>query len=580
MTKILSFLKPYRIAVTVALLLMFTELMVELLQPFLISKIIDDGISQQNLSVVIQWGGVLVGCSILAFVSGIINSFYASHVSQSFGFDVREKLYEKVQSFSFANFNRFPASSLITRLTNDVTQVQNTVFMCLRIMLRSPLLVVGGLIMSFIVHARLALLLLLAVPVLLVFLFWAMNKAGKLFRSVQQKLDAVNSVIQENLAGMRLIKAFLRQNHEIKRFAGTSQELKDKTMSVLRFTEATMPFVLLLMNVCIMAILWVGSMQVQTSGASVGEVVAIINYATRMTMALSMFTMIIMNFSRAKASASRITEVLDSDGDLVDGEGSHSFGQIGEGRVVFDSVSFQYPESAAPTLHNISFEVKPGETVAIMGATGSGKSSLFQLIPRLYDVTGGAIYIDDTDIRRLTMEQLRQQIGFVPQEALLFTGTVKENIAWGKADATMDEIVEAARRAQIHETIMRLPNQYDTMLGQKGVNLSGGQRQRLSIARALVRKPKIVMLDDSTSALDTKTEAKLLAALREYPCTLFMITQKMTAALSADTIMLLEDGKLLAKGSHEELWEHSSLYRRIYQSQFGEERSKHAQGID
>ncbi|GIP31205.1 ABC transporter ATP-binding protein [Paenibacillus sp. J2TS4] len=576
MTKMLSFLKPYRIAITVALLLMLTELTVELLQPFLISKIIDDGITQQNLSVVMQWGGVLIGCSLLAFLSGIINSFYASHVSQSFGFDVREKLYEKVQSFSFANFNLFPTSSLITRLTNDVTQIQNTVFMSLRIMLRSPLLVVGGVIMSLFIHVKLALLLVVCVPVLLVFLLWAMKKAGRLFRTVQEKLDTVNSVIQENLAGMKLIKAFLRKNHEVKRFTASSRQLKDRTMSVLRFTELTAPIVLLLMNVCIMVILWFGSVEVEAGGASVGQVVAIVNYATRMTAALSMFTMIIMNFSRAKASSSRITEVLDTEGDLVDGTDSEGSARISEGRVVFESVSFRYPETDTPTLHNLSFEVLPGETVAILGATGAGKTSLFQLIPRLYDANEGTISIDHTDIRQMRMERLRQQIGYVPQEALLFTGTVRENIAWGKEDASMEEIVEAAKRAQIHETILKFPNQYNSVIGQKGVNLSGGQRQRLSIARALVRKPKIVLLDDSTSALDAKTEAKLLHALKEYPCTLMMITQKMTTALAADTILLLEDGKLLAKGTHDQLWEHSPLYRRIYHSQFGEETHSHA----
>ncbi len=578
MKKMLSFLERYVVAIVIALLFMLVELAVELLQPYLISKIIDDGISMHHFPAVIQWGAVLVGCSFLAFAAGIVNSFYAAHVSQGFGYDVRERLYEKVQSFSFANFNRFPVSSLITRLTNDVTQIQNTVFMSLRIAMRAPLLIIGGVMMAFVVNAKLALFLVLTVPFLVAFLFWAMNKAGALFRLVQERLDAVNGVMQENLAGMRLIRAFLRKHREMERFALASEDLMARTMAALRFTETTMPVILLLMNASILAVLWFGSGEVRAGGASVGEVVAVINYATRMTAALSVFTMIIMAFSRARASAHRIADVLETGGDLEDGDGETPSTRMKEGSVVFSSVSFQYPGTRVPILRDISFEIRPGETVAILGATGSGKTTLFQLIPRFYDVQEGSILIDGIDIRTMKLEQLRRLIGYVPQEVLLFTGTVKENIAWGKEDATMEDIVEAAKRAQIHDTILKLPKQYDTVLGQRGINLSGGQKQRLSIARALVRKPLILLLDDSTSALDAKTEALLLNALKLYRCTTFMITQKISAAMSADTILLLEDGKLLAKGNHAELLNHSALYQRIYQSQFGEEAVRHVQG--
>jgi ATP-binding cassette subfamily B multidrug efflux pump len=575
MRNILMIMKPYRVAMTIALSLMMIELMVELLQPYIMSKIIDHGIQEQDLSVVLLWGGILIGFSLLAVTAGAVNSFYSAHASQSVGYDIRDQLYEKVQSFSFANFNRFPTSSLITRMTNDVTQIQNGLFMALRIAMRAPLLVVGSVIMVFVINIKLALIFMVTVPLLLFFLVSVVRKVGPLFRNIQRKLDKVNGVMQENLVGMRLIKAFLRRKHEVKRFNQSSEELKEGTVAALRTVELTMPIILLIMNTSIIGILWFGRAEINAGGASAGEIVAIVNYAMRITFALAMVSMIIMNFARVKASVERISEVLEVEEDLLDAEGDILL-QHRLGKIRFDSVSFQYPGTKIPVLQDISFEAKAGESIAILGATGSGKSSLFQLIPRLYDVDSGQVCIDDTDVRCIKFDDLRKHIGYVPQEVMLFTGTVKENILWGKEDASIEEVIEAAIRAQIHETIMKLPMKYDTVVGQKGVNLSGGQKQRLSIARALVRMPSILLLDDSTSALDMNTEAKLLEAIQEYPCTTLMITQKMSTAMNADSIMLIENGILLAKGSHEELWESSSLYRRIYQSQFGMGATTHA----
>ncbi|MCU1807526.1 ABC transporter ATP-binding protein/permease [Cytobacillus firmus] len=578
MAKVLAFLKPYRIAVAIALSLMLTELAVELIQPLLMAKIIDEGILQNDLQEILKWGGIMLAASFAAFAAGVINSFYAAHVSQSFGFDVRKSLYDKVQSFSFANFNLFPTSSLITRMTNDITQLQNTVFMSLRIMMRAPLLIIGGLIMAFVVDVKLALILSAVAPFLFLFLFWVMGKGGALFKAVQEKLDSVNSVMQENLTGIRLIKAFVRRNHEVKRFARTNEDLRDGTVKALRLMEVTMPVLLFIMNLSILGVLWFGSIQVNAGDVKVGEVVAIVNYATRITAAFSIFSWIIMAFSRARASANRVTEVLDTEVDLTDSQESHDRKglTVSRGEIHFKDVSFKYPGTSEKVLDGISFIIHPGETVAIMGATGSGKTSLFQLIPRLYDVTGGRVEIDGRDVRELKMENLRRKIGFVPQEALLFTGSVKENISWRKEDAAMEEITEAAVNAQIHETIMKLPQGYETRVGQKGVNLSGGQKQRLSIARALVRKPKILLLDDSTSALDMKTEAKLLNSLKQYTCTTMIITQKISTAMEADRILLLEDGVLLAEGDHETLLKTSGLYKRIFQSQSGEENRNYA----
>lgn len=533
-----------------------------------------------------MWGGVLVGSAVIAFAAGIASSFFASHASLGFGYDLREKLYDKMQTFSYAVFNRFATSSLITRLTGDVTQVQDTIFMSLRFMTRVPLVVIGSMIMAIVVNPRLGLLLVVMVPVLLVVVIWMIKKAALLFRNVQRRLDAVNSIIQENLTGIRLIRVFVRMGHEIERFAGYSGKLMKGTISALRLTETTMPFMLLMMNGCIIAVLWFGRKDIVSNSATVGEVVAVINYLLRTIGALSMLSWILVTFSRASASAQRLNEVFETE-DTSETERTGSTNSLRysdsdcsarnsqeprtvQGAVEFRGVGFSYPNSEIQVLEDISFSAKAGERIAIMGATGSGKSSLVQLIPRLYTEEQGKIRIDAVDASELDLPTLRKSIGYVPQEVVLFTGSVRDNIAWGREDATMEEIVEAAKRAQIHETIEQLPNGYDTQLGQRGVNLSGGQKQRLSIARALVRRPSILILDDSTSALDVATEGRLLNALEELSCTTFIITQKISSTTSADLILLLDDGRLIGQGKHEDLMESSELYRRIHESQYGE----------
>ncbi|WP_285768599.1 ABC transporter ATP-binding protein [Peribacillus sp. SI8-4] len=571
MKKLSSFLKPYWLLIVLALFLMIVELGVELLQPLFIAKIIDDGILQKDLSVVIKWGSIMVGLSIFSFLGGIVNSFTASHVSQSFGHDVRKTLFGKIQAFSFANLNNIPTSSLITRMTNDVTQLQNTVFMGLRIMARAPLIVIGGAIMAMTVDLKLSLVLVISIPILVFFLVWVMKRAAKLFKLVQTKLDDVNNVMRENLTGMRLIKAFLRKEHEIGRFDGANDQLKRKTMKSLRLIETTMPVLMLVMNGAILIILWLGSEFIETGNIKVGEVVAIVNYATRIAASLSVFSWLITVISRAKASAERVTEIFETPIDSDEGRTEGGADGVEGGGIRFHDVSFRYPGTDHAVLKHLNFSIDPGGSLAIMGATGSGKTSLFQLIPRLYEADGGSILIDELDVKDIPLDSLRKRIGYVPQEALLFSGTIKNNIAWGKEGATDEEIKAAAMHAQVHETVMKLPRQYETLLGQKGVNLSGGQKQRLSIARALVRKPKILLLDDSTSALDLKTESKLLSALKSYTCTTIIITQKISTAMEADKILLLENGEVLAEGKHEELIQTSELYRKIVHSQYGEE---------
>lgn len=571
MKKILSHLKPYRLHMIVAWSLMLIELAVELMLPFFLGKMIDEGIVTQNMDTVIKWGVLMLVLAAFSFIAGMLNSFYSAYVTFHYGYDIRQRLFEKVQSFSFKNLHHFPTSGLITRFTNDVRMVQNGIFMGLRIMLRAPLLVIGGVLMAFLVNWQISLVFLISVPVLVLLILWVIKKASPLFTKVQVRLDRVNRVMQENLSGIRLIKAFLRKNFEESRFKEVNTELMNRTKSALRLIESSMPVLLFGMNMSLLVILWYGSTEVQAGQAQVGEVVAIINYALRVSMAITMFGFLTMALSRMKASADRLQVVMDEEVDLLEKSNAEKDLKVTAGKVEFSKVDFYYPETTNKVLDHVSFTTQPEERIAIIGATGSGKSTLFQLIPRLYDTTGGQVKIDDVDVQDYPLDTLRMAIGFVPQAPLLFTGSIEENIRWGKNDATKEEIIQAAKDAQIHETIMEQPLGYETKIGQKGVNLSGGQKQRVSIARALIRSPKVLLLDDSTSSLDLKTESKLLQAIQTYGCTTFIVTQKIDTAKSCDRIILMDEGRILAEGSHDELVDTSELYQNIVALQVGDE---------
>lgn len=571
MKKILSHLKPYRLHMIVAWSLMLIELAVELMLPFFLGKMIDEGIVTQNMDTVIKWGVLMLVLAAFSFIAGMLNSFYSAYVTFHYGYDIRQRLFEKVQSFSFKNLHHFPTSGLITRFTNDVRMVQNGIFMGLRIMLRAPLLVIGGVLMAFLVNWQISLVFLISVPVLVLLILWVIKKASPLFTKVQVRLDRVNRVMQENLSGIRLIKAFLRKNFEESRFKEVNTELMNRTKSALRLIESSMPVLLFGMNMSLLVILWYGSTEVQAGQAQVGEVVAIINYALRVSMAITMFGFLTMALSRMKAFADRLQVVMDEEVDLLEKSNAEKDLKVTAGKVEFSKVDFYYPETTNKVLDHVSFTTQPEERIAIIGATGSGKSTLFQLIPRLYDTTGGQVKIDDVDVQDYPLDTLRMAIGFVPQAPLLFTGSIEENIRWGKNDATKEEIIQAAKDAQIHETIMEQPLGYETKIGQKGVNLSGGQKQRVSIARALIRSPKVLLLDDSTSSLDLKTESKLLQAIQTYGCTTFIVTQKIDTAKSCDRIILMDEGRILAEGSHDELVDTSELYQNIVASQVGDE---------
>ena len=569
MKTVFSYAKPYSLLIGVALFLMLLELVVELLQPLVIASIIDDGIVAGDQDTIIRLGLVLMGLSLIGFMSGVVNSYFASHVSHSFSFDVRRQVYERVQSFSLAMFNKFPASGLITRLTSDVQMIQQVLYMGLRIMLRAPLIVIGSMVMAFVVNAQLAFYLIIVFPVLLVFLYVMVRKGVVYFSFVQRRLDKVNRMVQENLQAVRLIKAYLRGKYEANRFSEVAGALKTDTVKAFRIMEIILPILLFGMNVSLLAVVWFGAFEIQSGDAQIGELVAIVNYAMRMTGAFSMFSFIIMAFARGKASSDRIEEILlaDDGGEAVNG----ATVPLREGAVRFDDVSFAYPGTSRRVLENISFELAPREKLAIMGATGSGKTSLLQLIPRFYEATEGNVSVHGRDVREWDLQELRKTIGLVPQQSMLFTGSISNNLAWGKEQAELLELTEAAEKAQIDETVQRFPKGYETRVGQKGVNLSGGQKQRLSIARALVRKPSILILDDSTSALDVKTESALWAELDKEQATTLLVTQKVRTAMRADRILLLEDGVASAYGTHEELLGMSPLYREIAQSQQAEE---------
>lgn len=565
MLKIYRYAWKFKWLIVVAVIFMLVELAVELMQPFFISKVIDDGIVAEQLDVVWIYLLIMFGLSVISFASGIINSYFASAAANGFSYNLRMALFKRIQGFTLKTLSKFPTSSLITRLTQDVLQTEMLLYMSLRIVLRAPLLVIGSLIMSFVVNPTLGMYLAMLTPLLLIYLYIAAKKGASIFLGVQKRLDKLNRFIQQNLEAVRLIKANDRGCFENSKFNKVAGRLRDDTVYGLRLMESILPVLLLIMNGSLLLVIWASSDLLTSNNVQIGEVVAIINYGLRMQGGFSMFAFIIIAFSRSKASAERMNEVLEAP--VAENNNNSIEKQDAAGTVRFENVSFRYPGSTRMVLKDISFEVKENEKLVIMGGTGSGKSTLISMIPRMYDATKGNVYVNDINVKDWNEEDLRETIGYVPQSAILFSGSIYENLQWGDDEAGQEQIFTSTKKAQIHDSIKDFDHEYKTLVGQRGVTLSGGQKQRLSIARALVRRPSVLILDDSTSALDIKTESALWDALKDENATRIVITQKMVTAESADRVLLLEDGEISAVGTHSELLNSSGLYQKIYASQ-------------
>lgn len=567
MNTLYPFVKRYKIAAIIAFLFMLLELAADLTQPIFMAKMINDGLLEENLHNVAFWGGSLFVLALFSFLSGVFNSFFSAHVAHSFGFDLRQALYKKIQSFTMATYLSFQTSGLITRLTSDVTQAMNIVFMLLRIAMKAPLMAAGSVLLAFAINAKLAFILCVSTPFLIAFLVWMISSGIKLFAQVQGRLDGVNKQLQESLQAVRLIKAYMRGQYEETRFHQVAENLKLDTMKATRMMEIALPVLQFVMNVSLLVVIWVGADLIRANELLVGDLAAIINYAFRMTATFSIFSFIIIAYARAKASAERIEDILAITEDGTEKIDMNNKEQLPAFSITFDRVSFSYPNTETPVLKNMSFAIAHGEKIAVMGATGAGKSTIIQLIEHFYEVTGGEIRINNVPISTIPIQVLRNSISYVPQQSILFSGTIVDNLRWGRQEATLAEIEEATRKAQIFDSIAKFEQGFETMIGQKGVNLSGGQKQRLAIARALLKPASLFILDDSTSALDVNTEKKLWKALDEEPMTMLVITQKIQTAQTCDRILLLEDGQVSGFDTHEKLLATNPLYSKIVASQ-------------
>lgn len=574
-----KYIKPYMPFFILGPLLMLTEVAGEIVLPRIMATMIDNGIGDASAGLgtgyILSRAAMMLGFIAVMITGGIGGHYFSTRASVCFSADLRQGVFEKVQKFSFKNIDGFSTGSLVTRLTNDITQVQNMTRMLLIMAMRSPGMLIGGIIMACSINSRLALVLVVIIPVLAIVIAALLKTAFPRFGIMQKKLDNLNSGMQENITNVRVIKSFVRQKFEIKKFSDANNDLMSSTLSAMKIVVTTMPVMMLAMNVTTLVVVWLGGKFVVGGSMGVGELTAFTTYITQILMSLMMVSMLFLQLSRALASSARITEVLKTEVDLTDDNASEKNRIIKEGRVEFKNVYFKYYEKRQENvLENISFTAEPGEIVGIIGTTGSGKSSLVQLIPRLYDVTQGEVMVDGVNVKEYSLKNLRDGVGMVLQKNVLFSGTIEDNLRWGDENASMDEIRAAASSAQADGFVTSFTNGYNMELGQGGVNVSGGQKQRLCIARALLKKPKILILDDSTSAVDTATEAKIRQSFTTSlkNSTKIIIAQRITSVIDADKIVVLEDGKIAGIGSHEDLMKSCDEYRDIYYSQMDKEK--------
>lgn len=567
-----SYLKPYTKEAGLAMVFLGLVVVLDLSIPRMVQTLVDQGIANQDMDLILRTSLMMVGASILSATMMIGNTVFAVRASRGFEADMREAMFKKIQTFSFGNLDDLSSSQLLTRLTSDLNQIQRMVTMTLRIFTRAPIMMVGSLSIMWATNPQLTKYVLLLMPIAGVFITFFIRYLQPLFTRIQEKLDQLNQVLEENLSGIRIVKAFVRRDYEGERFNKANTELTEVSVKTNQLIGVLFPIVILIMNLGIVAIIYFGGIQVVQGTTTVGTIMAFTNYVFSAMFPLMMLAMMAGQISYAEASAKRIMQVLDSEPEIQNKPEAVHLDDV-TGRVEFQNVTFSYRDDGGdPVLRDVSFIAEPGETVAILGSTGSGKSSLIHLISRFYDVSDGRVLVDDHDIRDVEIKSLRKHIGISLQEAVLFSGTIRDNIRYGRPNATEEEVVEAAKAAQAHEFITGFPQGYDTTVGQRGVNLSGGQKQRLAIARALLVKPAILILDDSTSAVDVETETKIEEALEELiaDTTSFIIAQRISTVLNADKILILDEGRIVAEGNHAQLMDTSPIYREIYDSQLGD----------
>ncbi len=582
MKQYLKYVKPYLSAFILGPVFMIVEVIGEVVMPKLMSLIINygcgtAGMQGKGIPYIIIVGLLMVGMAILMMVGGTLGAYFAVKASVNFSADLRKDVFKKVQKFSFANIEKFSTGSLVTRLTNDITNIQNVISMGLRMLLRAPGMLIGGLIMAFIMNPRLAIVFCVVIPLLVIALIFVMKTAFPRFDAMQKKIDKLNSRIQENITNVRVVKSFVRDDFEKDTFNEANNDLKDTTLRALKVVILTMPIMTLAMNITVMAVVWFGGQQILVGDMMVGDLTAFTTYVVQILMSLMMVSMIMIQGSRAIASAHRISEVLDTDIDLNDDFAKQKTLEVKAGKIEFKNVGFRYyKKHSTNVLQNINFVANPGEVIGIIGSTGSGKTSLVQLIPRLYDCDEGQVLVDGVDVRDYSLNNLRNNVAMVLQKNTLFSGTIMDNLRWGDASASDEEVCTMAEAAQADAFIKGFTDGYETELGQGGVNVSGGQKQRLCIARALLKKPKILILDDSTSAVDTATEAEIRKSFTTSlkHTTKIIIAQRISSVQDADRILVMDEGEIVGQGTHDELIKNNETYQEIYYSQKDKEEVK------
>lgn len=571
--KLGRFLKPYWKESLAALILLTSVVLMDLALPRLVQRIIDEGINQSDMRVVITTALIMLGISLLSMLFSIGNNMLSVKVGEAFARDLRSDLFQKIQKFSYGNLDRLKTGNLIVRLTSDIQVLQQTFRMSLRIGTRAPLLILGSIILMITTDASLTMRIL---PLLLVtggLIGFFVAKLSPVFMTVQKKLDSLNTVLQENIAGVRVVKAFVRQDYEEQRFETANEDFTATHIKILRIVSALFPLLTLLVNVGVLIVVWFGGAQAISGDLSVGQIVAFTNYLSTTMVPLLIMAMLASVVAGGIASAERVSEVLEDKPEVEDKLDAVKLPERIAGQVLFENVCFSYNGSCDEmVLNGIDLTAEPGKTIAVLGATGSGKSTLINLIPRFYDVTRGRVLIDGVDVRDIKQDSLLSHIAVVPQETVLFSGTIRENIAYGRPDTDGEDVISAAKAAQAHDFIMELPEGYDTHVAARGVNLSGGQKQRIAIARAVLLKPEILILDDSTSSVDVETEAKIQDAFAEFSSksTTFIVAQRISTVLAADKIIVIDRGKIAAEGTHRDLIKTSRIYKEIYDSQLGD----------